>query len=72
MAETVAQMTPLELQEMIEDVVERKFFELLGDPDAGLELREEVKDRLRQQQRAVAAGELGTPFEDVVKRLGLE
>lgn len=72
MAETVSQMTPLELRELIEDVVESKFVELVGDPDVGLELREELRGRLLAQQRAVAAGDLGEPFEDVVKRLGLE
>lgn len=72
MADTVSQMTPIELRELIEDVVERKFVELVGDPDTGLELREEVRERLLAQQRAVAAGDLGEPFEDVVKRLGLE
>lgn len=72
MADTVAQMTPLELQELIEGVVEQKFFEILGDPDAGLELREDVRERLIQQQRAVAAGDLGRPFDDVVRELGLE
>jgi hypothetical protein len=72
MANTVAQMTPAELQDLIEDAVERKMFELLGDPDAGLELRDEIKERLIQQQRAVASGDLGRPFEDVVRELGLE
>jgi hypothetical protein len=70
MAETVSQMTPLELRTLIEDAIEQKFVELLGDPDAGLELRDEVKARLLEQQERVAAGDLGEPFEDVVKRLG--
>jgi hypothetical protein len=65
-------MTPHELRELIEEVVESKLAELVGDPDEGSELREEVRDRLLAQQRAVAAGKLGEPFEDVIKRLGLE
>ena len=72
MTNTVAQMTPLELQEMIEDVVDQKFLELFGDPDAGLELREEVRERLIEQQRAVAAGDLGRPLDEVARELGLE
>jgi len=54
---------------MIENVVEQKLLELLGDPDEGLLLRKSVRDRLLRQERAVAAGDLGEPFEGVVKRL---
>ncbi|MBC8492865.1 MAG: hypothetical protein H8D43_03690 [Chloroflexi bacterium] len=69
---TVAQMSKDELKELIETSVEQKLLELLGDPDEGLEIRRSVRDRLLQQKKAVAAGERGEPFEDVVRRLGLE
>lgn len=69
---TVAQMSKDELKELIETSVEQKLLELLGDPDEGLEIRESVRDRLLRQKKAVAAGERGEPFEDVVRRLGLE
>jgi len=72
MAATVAQMTKDELRKMIEVVVEQKLFELLGDPDEGLPLRKRVRDRLVRQQQAVANGERGEPFDDVVRRLGWE
>ena len=72
MATTVAQMTRDELEEVIETSLERKLLELLGDPDEGLEIRKAIRDRLRRQQEAVAAGERGVPFDDVVRRLGLE
>jgi hypothetical protein len=68
---TVAQMTKDELREMIEELIEQKLLELLGDPDEGLEIRKSVRDRLLHQKKAVAAGERGEPFEDVVQRLGL-
>ena len=68
----VAQMTKRELREMIEATVEQKLLELLGDPDEGLPIRKKVRDRLLRQKRAVAAGERGEPFEDVVRRLGLK
>jgi len=54
---TVAQMTKLEL---------------LGDPDEGLPLRETIRNRLLRQKEAVARGERGEPFEEVVQRLGLK
>jgi hypothetical protein len=73
---TVAQMTQSEFKEMleaiIEAVVEQKLLEILGDPDEGLEIRQAVQDRLMRQKQAVAGGENGQPFEDVVRRLGLD
>ena len=72
MAATVAQMTTVELREMIEASVERKLLELLGDPDEGLPIRKSVRDRLLRQKQAVSTGERGEPFEDVVRRLGWE
>jgi len=72
MSVTVAQMSKDELKEMIEVTIEQKLLELLGDPDEGLEIKESVRERLLRQKKAVAAGERGEPFEDVVRRLGLE
>ena len=72
MATTVAQMTKGELKEMIETTIEQKLLELLGDPDEGLPIRKVVRDRLLRQKRAVAEGERGESFEDVVRRLDLE
>jgi hypothetical protein len=65
-------MTKNELREMIEATIEQKLVELLGDPDEGLPLRKLVRDRLLRQKQAVATGERGEPFENVVWRLGLE
>lgn len=70
--DTVAQMTKDELREMIETIIEQKLLELIGDPDEGLPLRETIRNRLLRQKEAVARGERGEPFEEVVQRLGLE
>jgi CRP-like cAMP-binding protein len=72
MTSTVAQMTREELREMIEASIEQKLLEILGDPDEALEIRESVRDRLLRQREAVAAGERGQPFDEVVQQLGLE
>jgi hypothetical protein len=72
MADSVAEMTKDELQEMIERAVEQKLLELLGDPDEDLPIRKSVRDRLLAQRRRVAAGERGEPLEDVARRLGLQ
>jgi len=76
MARTVAQLSKEELREMIETAVEtaleHKLLEILGDPDAGLQIRKTLRDRLLRQQESVAAGERGQPLEAVVEQLGLE
>ena len=68
---TVAQMTRAELKEMMETTIEQKLLEMLGDPDEGLGLRKAIRDRLLRQKKAVAEGERGQPFEDVVRQLRL-
>jgi len=68
---TIAQMSKQEFEQMLATIVEEKLLELIGDPDEGLELRQSVRARLLRQKKAVAAGERGEPFEDVVRRLGL-
>jgi hypothetical protein len=65
-------MTKEKLREMIEASIEQKLLEILGDPDEGLGIRKSVRDRLLSQKKAVAAGERGQPFDDVVRQLGLE
>ena len=75
-ADTIARMTQSEFKEMIETVVEatveRTLLEMLGDPDEGLEIRADVRDRLLRQRQDVAAGKYGQPFDDVVRRTELE
>ena len=65
--ETIAQMSPEELREMIEEAVanslEEKLVELFGDPDEGLVLREESKEKLMKQREAFLTGEGNVPKE---------
>lgn len=74
--EIVAQMSRADfrkmLEEVVEETVEQKLIELLGDPDEGLEIREAVQVRLLRQREEVAAGQYGRSFEDVVQEFGLE
>ena len=69
---TVAQLTKDELRELIETIIEQKLLELVGDPDESLPIRETIRDRLLRQKEAVADGERGEPFEEVVRRLSLQ
>ena len=71
MVPTVAQMTREELRDMIEELIDEKLIELLGDPDQGLRLRKAVRDRLQRQLNVVAAGERGEPFTEVIRRAQL-
>lgn len=72
MGKSVATLTIPELKQLIANAVEEKLLEVLGDPDAGQEIRADVRQRLLRQRRAVAKGERGTPMAEVVKSLGLE
>ena len=71
MAKTVADMTATELRQLVSSAVEEKLMQLLGDPDEGVVLRENVRKRLLRQKRAVAKGERGESLEAVVRRLKL-
>jgi hypothetical protein len=41
---SVADLTVDELRDLIKEVVTQTILEIFGDPDEGLELREEIKD----------------------------
>jgi hypothetical protein len=73
---TISRMTRSELREMLETVVEatveRTLVEMLGDPDEGLEIRDDVRDRLLRQRQDVAAGHYGQRLDDVLRKQGLD
>jgi hypothetical protein len=71
MAANVGQLSSDELREIIGSVVEQKLKEILGDPDEGLEIRADVRERLLRQKKAVASGERGEELEEVAKRLSI-
>jgi hypothetical protein len=68
----VAELTVDEFRQVIEETVERKLSEMLGDPDEGLELREEIKTRLRRSLKAEQEGVRGIPAQEVAAQLGLD
>ena len=57
---------------VVEAAIEQKLLEILGDPDEGSQLRDDIRARLLSQRQAVAAGERGLRLEDAVGQLGLE
>ena len=68
MAARVADMTADELGAMIETLIDRKLAEWLGEPDAGLELQEGLRERILRQRDDYASGDRGTSIEELVKR----
>lgn len=61
-------MTTAEQSKKLENLVEQKILEFLGDPDAGLELRKDfvakLRGRLKKRQKTV-------PLSVVIKKYGL-
>jgi hypothetical protein len=51
----------------LEYLIEQKILELLGDPDSGLELREEFKKELKKR---LESSSRRVPHHEVVNRIG--
>lgn len=68
----VSELTVEELRDLIYEAVETKLRETLGDPDWGLELRDDIRERLQQSLEAVERGEPVTSIDEIVAKMGLE
>ena len=66
------ELTVDELKQIIGEAVEQKLSEMLGDPDEGLELREEIKAKLQRSMEAERCGTRGIPAQEVAAQLGVE
>lgn len=71
MAELTIQMTKDELRRLIDEALDEKLIELFGDPDEGLEINADLKQRLLRQKEATSRGERGKLLCEVIKELGL-
>ena len=67
----VKELSVEQLKTLIQETVEEKLYEILGDPDQGLELKDEVRDRLKQSL-VVRDRDRGIPIEQVARELGLQ
>lgn len=73
MAQTkVADLTVDELKSLIQEAVMQTITDILQDPDEGLELREDITNKLRRSLAAAQTGTQGTPMATIAARLGLE
>jgi len=68
----VKELTVEQFKILIQEAIEEKLEEITGDPDLGLELREEITERLRRSLAGVQRGEKGIPIEEVAKQAGLD
>ena len=66
---TVAEMTAMQLKKLIQSAVKETLQEVLGDPDAGLELRPEFEERLRQATAYAAEGGRLLSIEELTSQL---
>jgi len=55
------------IKELVDELVDEKLLQILKDPDEGLELREEIKTRLRKSLKSQQDGERGVLLENVMK-----
>jgi len=53
---TVAEMTAIELKTLVQSAVRETLQDILGDPDAGLELSPEFEERLQRAVSYAASG----------------
>ena len=65
-------MTLEQLEALIDERVEQKLQEILGDPDEGLELKPDVVKRLQKSLASVKSGKRGIPLSQVAGEFGLE
>ncbi|NOZ24417.1 MAG: hypothetical protein GXP25_25345 [Planctomycetes bacterium] len=68
----IADLTMEEFKDLVREVVAETVMELLGDPDKGLELREDVRRSLEISLATVQDGGETIPAKEVAERLGLQ
>lgn len=68
----VKELSVEQFKNLIQEAIEEKLEEIIGDPDLGLELREEIKERLRSSLVARQRGEKGIPIDEVARQAGLD
>lgn len=68
----VVELTVDDLKSLIREEVTQTILDVFGDPDEGLELRDEFKVRLRRSLEKVRKGGETISAHQVATRLGLE
>ena len=68
----VKDLTVEQLKALIDEAVEDKLTEILGDQDKGLELTDEAKCEIEEALAALKRGEEGIPLEELAKEMGID
>jgi hypothetical protein len=68
----VKELTVEQFRNLVQEAIEEKLEEIIGDPDLGLELREGIKERLRSSLAAKQGGEKGILVDEVARQAGLD
>jgi hypothetical protein len=68
---TIADLTVDEFKSLIKEIVTQTMLEILNDPDEGLELREEIKERLHRSLTVTQTNGETRSAKEVANRLGL-
>ena len=71
MATQVAELSVDELRLLIQDVVRETIEELFRDPDKGLELRDDLKEKLLRSVKSIQEGGETYSAETIAANLGL-
>lgn len=69
---TIADLTVDEFSDLVRKVVTQTIADMFGDPDAGLELRQDLQVALRRSMDTIQSGGRTMPAAAVAARLGLE
>ena len=70
--QTVKDLSVEELKAVIGEVVEEKLREILSDPDTGLALRPEIRERLLRDLQVPQEEGQNIPAAELARRRGLE
>ena len=65
----IKELTIEQFKALIEENIEAKLEEIFGDPDEGLEVREEIIEKLKAQRNS---RKKRTPMDEIIKELGIE
>lgn len=65
----IADLTVTEFKELLRETMAQSFAEMLGDPDEGLELREDFAEELRRSLTDVRTDGQASSLTDVAGRL---
>ncbi len=68
----VKDLSKEELRALVHEAVEEALLELLGDPDQGLAVREEIKERLKRSLARSQQGVQAMTAAEVAEKAGLD